>query len=318
MSVKRARKTAAAIAKGHARALAKRGIKLDKAKRPRKNGRSITIKQLQRAVSAIRYAEKPKSKKHKPAVRPQPKKKPRPIPTEEVSQRDAFIIESLRRNHLDPKIRKHFLKALSPEARDFFKEENELWLKRDRKLGKHQAKPKPKLKVNTVKLHSKRLQEDREKLLKIEEKTAKKGLGPAADTEDLNTLFPNRIEKISQPKAPASEPKKLLIRSDHRAPILVASLADARAAAKTLASFANPNAKKYTASMPILAKRPNAGSNAKKTRKDGLYISWEGTHGEAATVAELEDRIFETIRITLELGNGEPIIVEGIHLNERE
>lgn len=318
--------------RGHVRALAKRGIRLDKAHRPRKDGRAISVAKLEKAVAAIKRAEakilsaRPKSKpKKKPAPkktvsRPKAPKKvlPRPIPTKELSERDAFIIESLRKNHLDPAVRKSFLKALSAEARKFFEPENELWLKRDRKLGKHQAKPKPKITISAVALHSKRLQQDREKLLKQEEKATKKGLGPKADTEDLQSLFPNRIERIKQPKAPASEPNKLLIKSDHRSPVLVASLIDARAAAKHLASFANPKAKKYTASMPILAKRPNSGSNAKKTRKDGLYVGWEGTHGEATTIKELEERIFETIRVALELGNGEPMIIEGIHLNERE
>lgn len=335
MKKRRAKRTAAAVARGHARALARRGIKLDKAKRPRKDGRPITVAKLERAVAAIKRAETSKPARKKPQEKKRPSKtstkkrkqpqrnpavkpKPRPIPTKELSERDTFIIESLRRNHLDPAVRKNYLKALSSEARKFFKPENELWLKRDRKLGKHQAKPKSKITASAVALHSKRLQQDRESLLKREEKATKKGLGPIADTEDLQSLFPNRVETIKQPKAPASEPKKLLIKSDHRSPVLVASLVDARAAAKHLASFANPDAKKYTASMPILAKRPNAGSNAKKTRKDGLYVGWEGTHGEATTIAELEDRIFETIRVALELGNGEPMIVEGIHLNERE
>jgi len=139
-------KTAAAIARGHLRELAKRGIRLDKRGRARKNGKPIKPKQLERVVSQIKSAPRPASKQpskrpakqqakkptRQPLKRPakqQPKKstrqQPRPTPKRlkkptkapHISERDAFILESLERNHLTPEVRKKYLRSLSPSVR---------------------------------------------------------------------------------------------------------------------------------------------------------------------------------------------------------
>jgi hypothetical protein len=275
---------------------------------------------LERAVAAVVKAKSPTKRPSKSRLK------------SKLSARDKFILESLEHNHLPPEVQKRYLAILPQKARPFLTATPPKETVQERTLRRRAEKAeavlakrdkrleplKTKKKLKSTKAHAKKLQEDRRKLIIKEDRATKKGLGPAADTEDLKSIFPSLVKKIDQPRAPKSEPQKLLIRSDHRVPMLVANITDARAAAKMFASFASSDAKRYTASLPILAKRKNAGSNAKKTRKGGLYVGWEGTHGEAQTITELEDRIFETIKAAFELGNGEPIIIEGVHLNERK
>jgi len=142
MSNRHVRRTAAAIARGHLRALAKRGIKLDKRGRARKDGKPIKPEQLARAVAKLakpkpRKTAKP-TKPHKPAKPTKPRKLAKPT---RVSERDAFILESLERNHLTPEVRKKYLKSLSPNVR------KSLSASTKKELTKEKAKPtkrKPK------------------------------------------------------------------------------------------------------------------------------------------------------------------------------
>ena len=148
---KKRTKNAASIARGHVRALAKRGIKIDKRGRARKDGKPLAKKKLERAVSTIKRAEKSKApakrktpaKVAKPPKRaPEPKAVPKKRP-KELSERDAFIIESIRRNHLAPEVRKRYFKDLSGRAQKEFKaeydllsrpEKSEIWDQADRRL----------------------------------------------------------------------------------------------------------------------------------------------------------------------------------------
>lgn len=143
---KKRTKNAASLARGHVRALAKRGIKIDKRGRARKDGKPLAKKKLERAVTSIKRAEKRKTpaKVSKPAAKPKvaPKAAPKKRP-KELSERDAFIIESIRRNHLAPDVRKRYFKDLSKPAQKTFKaeydllsrpEKSELWDQADRRL----------------------------------------------------------------------------------------------------------------------------------------------------------------------------------------
>lgn len=120
---KRTKKNPASIARGHIRALAKRGIKIDKRGRARKDGKPLAKKKLERVVSTIKRAEKKPAKIAKPPKRAaKPKVAPKKKPPKELSERDAFILESLEKNHLTPEARKRYIKNLSPPARKMVKE----------------------------------------------------------------------------------------------------------------------------------------------------------------------------------------------------
>jgi hypothetical protein len=114
------KKNAASIARGHVRALAKRGIKIDKRGRARKDGKPLAKAKLERAVHAIERAHKKPSvrtatrgaTKTKTSEKPKRSTKPK-----ELSERDAFILESLEKNHLTPEVRKRYIKNLSSRAR---------------------------------------------------------------------------------------------------------------------------------------------------------------------------------------------------------
>jgi hypothetical protein len=133
-------KTAASVARGHTRELAKRGIKLDKQRRPRKDGRPITIAKLERAVSAIKRSRarpnriKPQAKK-KSVTKPQTKPVTKPQTKPKISERDSFILESLERNHLAPEVRRKYIRSLSPIAKKS--------LERQEKPAPKTLKPKP-------------------------------------------------------------------------------------------------------------------------------------------------------------------------------
>lgn len=111
---KRAKKSIASLARGHVRALAERGIKIDKGgKRARKNGKPLARKKFESAISAIERTEKkraPRPTGHAP-------KKAAPKQPKELSERDAFILESLVRNHLTPEVQERYIKNLSREGR---------------------------------------------------------------------------------------------------------------------------------------------------------------------------------------------------------
>jgi hypothetical protein len=110
------RKTIASLARGHVRALAGRGIKIDAGgRRARKDGRPISREKLERAVAAI---ERAKKRPAKPAAK---KTAPRRRPGE-LSERDAFILESLVRNHLTPEVQKRYIKNLSAAGREVLKQ----------------------------------------------------------------------------------------------------------------------------------------------------------------------------------------------------
>ncbi len=133
MKKRATKKSAASIARGHVRALAKRGIKIDKRGRARKDGKPLAKAKLERAVTAIeRAAHAPKKTKRgasakvsKPARRPAKSKVPSRKKTKELSERDAFILESLEKNHLTPEVRKRYIKNLSPRARTMVQEVEE-------------------------------------------------------------------------------------------------------------------------------------------------------------------------------------------------
>jgi hypothetical protein len=119
-----AKKNAASIARGHVRALAKRGIKIDKRGRARKDGKPLAKTKLERAVYAIERSRRPPPSKRggppakatKSATKAAAKPK-RPTKPKELSERDAFILESLEKNHLTPEVRKRYIKNLSSRAR---------------------------------------------------------------------------------------------------------------------------------------------------------------------------------------------------------
>lgn len=114
---KRQTKSAASIARGHVRALAKRGIKIDKRGRARKDGKPLAREKLERAVSAIERA-----RKKTPGPKPKAARSRQPAKPKELTERDVFILESLEKNHLSPEVRKRYIKNLSPRAREMVKE----------------------------------------------------------------------------------------------------------------------------------------------------------------------------------------------------
>lgn len=121
------KKNTASIVRGNIRALAKRGIKIDKRGRARKDGKPLAKTKLERAVSAIERARKRPTAAKKPAKKAaEPKaatkRKAAPKAPKELSERDAFIIESLAKNHLTPEVRKRYIKNLSPRARAMVEE----------------------------------------------------------------------------------------------------------------------------------------------------------------------------------------------------
>lgn len=83
------------------------------------------------------YPQHTPKPKPKPKAKPRPKQAPVPATPKKISAKDQFILKSLERNHLAPKVRKKYLAELSPNAR-------KVALAKHAKPTKPRAKPKPK------------------------------------------------------------------------------------------------------------------------------------------------------------------------------